>query len=266
VALEFDEEHIRSLGAYLRRVREEREITLEEVAAATRIHLRFLKAIEDDDDEPFPDPPYRDLFIKSYAEFLGVLIEEVMLRLPERKPRPPAPKKPRPAGKPEQAREPAAPPPKKPSGSRNSILIYGGLAVVVIVVIAYFMFISGKEKTYTMPVTTDVSIPVEPTYDSTADTTVIDSLYLLLIANRDTWMDVRVDGQEVYAETLPQSDTVRFALEDSVYIKLGKANGVTGYLNGLPLQLGASSDSATAEYLITRNNYGSFIDSSKLVE
>jgi transcriptional regulator with XRE-family HTH domain len=275
VALEFDEERIHSLGAYLRRVREEREITLEEVAAATRIHLRFLEAIEDDDDEPFPDPPYRDLFIKSYADFLGVPIEEVMLRLPERKPRLHTQKKARVTGKSQKVREPIKgavekepppPPPKKSSGHTTRILVYGGLVVVVIVVVAYFLFVSGKEKTYTMPVTTNISKPVQPSHDSLAQAPTMDSLYLLLIASRDTWLDVRADGQQLFSETLPQSDTVRFALEDSVYIKLGKANGVVGYLNGLPLRLGASSDSATAEFLITRNNYASFIDSSMLVE
>lgn len=274
MALEFDEEHIRSLGAYLRRVREEREVTLEEVAAATRIHQRFLKAIEEDDDEPFPDPPYRDLFVKSYAEFLGVPIEEVMLRLPERKPRAHAQKKKgavSKAHKPQEASRSAAekeppPPPKKPSTDKTRIFVYGGLVVVVIVVVAYFLFVAGKEKTYTMPATTDVSRPVEPSHDSAISAAPVDSLYLLLIASRDTWLNVRADGQQIYAETLPQNDTVRFALEDSVYIKLGKANGIVGYLNGLPLLLGAASDSATAEFLITRNNYASFIDSSELVE
>ncbi len=274
MALEFDEEHIRSLGAYLRRVREEREVTLEEVAAATRIHLRFLKAIEDDDDEPFPDPPYRDLFVKSYAEFLGVPVEEVMLRLPERRPKTQAQKKSRVVGRTQKTREVAKgttekeppPPTKKPSTDKTRILVYGGLVVVVIVVAAYFLFVSGEEKTYTMPARPELSKPVEPSHDSTVEVAPVDSLYLLLIANTGTWLNVRADGQQLYAETLPQGDTVRFALEDSVYIKLGKANGIAGYLNGLPLRLGAASDSATAEFLITRDNYAGFVDSSKLVE
>lgn len=276
MGFEFDEDQIRSIGAYLRKVREDRELTLEEVAAATRIHLRYLKAVEEDDDEQFPDPPYRDLFIKSYSEFLGVPAEEIILRLPESRPRSTAQKKTKAAGKLQKPTVVAKPvnekehPPLKPLPpfDRTRLYVYGGLfLVVVVVVIGYIVLTNGGEEQYTKPTSAGAITPAESvTTSMVAASGGPDSLYMLLTAERDCWLDVRADGSQVFSNTLREQDTVRFAVRDSLYFKVGKANAVAGYLNGMPLRLGEPGDSATAEFLITQDNYGSFVDSSKLVE
>jgi len=60
------------VGTILRRARTRREIELSEVEAATRIRLRYLRAIEDEEWDVLPGGVYRRGFIRTYATFLGL--------------------------------------------------------------------------------------------------------------------------------------------------------------------------------------------------
>jgi hypothetical protein len=60
------------IGSDLRRARERREIALEEVEAAIRIRVRFLRAIEEEDWEALPGGVYTRGFIRTYAAYLGL--------------------------------------------------------------------------------------------------------------------------------------------------------------------------------------------------
>jgi len=62
----------RRIGAILREARERREIELSEVEAATRIRLRYLRAIENEDWDVLPGGVYTRGFIRTYASFLGL--------------------------------------------------------------------------------------------------------------------------------------------------------------------------------------------------
>jgi cytoskeleton protein RodZ len=65
-------------GEHLRREREMRGVTLEEIAAATRISPRFLEALENEQWERLPGGAFNRGFIRSVARFLG-LDEESMV-------------------------------------------------------------------------------------------------------------------------------------------------------------------------------------------
>lgn len=68
----------RSFGEELRRERELRQISLREVAEATKINLRFLEALENNDFDALPGGFFTRGFIKSYARHIG-LNEEAMV-------------------------------------------------------------------------------------------------------------------------------------------------------------------------------------------
>ncbi len=72
-----------TLGGYLRRERELRHITLEEVAEGTKIGIHILKAMEADRWEELPGKIFIKGFTKSYAEFIGLVPEDVILRYQE---------------------------------------------------------------------------------------------------------------------------------------------------------------------------------------
>lgn len=65
-----------SFGEELRRERVVREIPLEEIAAATKISLRLLTALEKSDLTRLPAPTFTRGFIRAYARHIGIDPEE----------------------------------------------------------------------------------------------------------------------------------------------------------------------------------------------
>ena len=61
-----------TLGEKLRQAREERGISLSEVAEQTRISSLYLESIENDDYKPLPGGIFNKGFVKSYARFIGL--------------------------------------------------------------------------------------------------------------------------------------------------------------------------------------------------
>ncbi len=59
-------------GEHLRREREMRGVSLDEISAATRISTRFLEAIENDQWDRLPGGVFNRGFIRSIARFLGL--------------------------------------------------------------------------------------------------------------------------------------------------------------------------------------------------
>lgn len=67
-----------TFGERLKRERELREVTLEEVSSATRISARFLQALEDEDWKKLPGGVFGRGFVRTIARYLG-LSEEGLL-------------------------------------------------------------------------------------------------------------------------------------------------------------------------------------------
>ncbi|MGF1499128.1 MAG: RodZ domain-containing protein [Elainellaceae cyanobacterium] len=65
-------EKLAQIGDYLRQVREERLVSIEQISAHTMIQARLLRAIEEGDLSQLPEPVYIQGFIRRYAEALGL--------------------------------------------------------------------------------------------------------------------------------------------------------------------------------------------------
>lgn len=81
-----------SIGAYLRRERELRHVSLEELVQITRVPLRMLQHIEEDRFDELPGEVFARGFLRSYARALNLDCEQVLARFAEgRKVEEPAP-------------------------------------------------------------------------------------------------------------------------------------------------------------------------------
>jgi len=60
------------VGKTLRDARDERGLDLAEVEASTKIHIRFLRALEEEDWGVLPGDAYARAFTRTYADFLGL--------------------------------------------------------------------------------------------------------------------------------------------------------------------------------------------------
>jgi len=67
-----------TIGRRLKRARTFRHLTLEEVAEATRIRLGYLEALEADDISALPSPVQARGFMRNYAQFLELDLDQVL--------------------------------------------------------------------------------------------------------------------------------------------------------------------------------------------
>jgi cytoskeletal protein RodZ len=67
-----------TLGQYLRRERERKGLTIEQVASATKIGIRTLHALESDHYSELPAKPFIRGFVISYARFIGLDHKETL--------------------------------------------------------------------------------------------------------------------------------------------------------------------------------------------
>ncbi len=71
------------IGAYLKRERELREVSLERVSEVTRIPRSTLEHLEADDLERLPGRAYVVGYLRAYASVVGLDVDEVLLRYQE---------------------------------------------------------------------------------------------------------------------------------------------------------------------------------------
>lgn len=67
-------------GEYLKRERELREVSLDDISNKIRVPVKLLKALEADDYQSLPHTTFVKGFIKAYCKFLGVDENDALLR------------------------------------------------------------------------------------------------------------------------------------------------------------------------------------------
>lgn len=138
-----------SPGAYLKRERELRGITLKGVHDAIRVPLRFLEALEADEYESLPHPTFVKGFIKTYCKHLGLDEVDAVLRFEIfMKDRAEKTEKPERPGKPETKRVVSSVE-KSPSNFR-AVIPFAVAGVVIIIFLAYMGY-SRKEAAKAPP-------------------------------------------------------------------------------------------------------------------
>src|SRR3989442_1515603 len=137
-----------AVGSYLRNLRGQQGVSLEELARATRVLYRHLEALEADDLAALPAPVFTKGFIRAYCQVLGVAPDEALAlydpRSNEGRPAAPAPL-PSPTAAP-RVHTAAAKPPRTRRG-HGAVLV--SLALLVVLGVALFAFAvafkSGQE-------------------------------------------------------------------------------------------------------------------------
>lgn len=278
------DEDIQSLGEFLRRRRQGRDLSLEDVAEKIKIHVKYLAAIEDGKDAELPGPVYKELFLKSYCDFLGISIDELLLRLPEQAPLPPGEE---PTGQEETVKErprkslatpppPPAPEPVKKSGGRTFLVAVLALLIIVLAVVAIQvyrgeLFNQQPAQTPTKVVKQPEPVPEPAPADSSASDTTHsvlaeqEMINLLMVGRGECWIEVSIDGDSSFSELMKSQDTLWFAMQDSITFKLGRANNVDVWCNAQPLRLAEPEDATVRSFTLTRGNYRNFIDSARIV-
>jgi transcriptional regulator with XRE-family HTH domain len=78
------------IGSILKQRREARHLSIDQVAEQTRVRVHYLQALENDDLSSIPSMPQARGFLRIYAEFLGLNLDELFSAAHSAETQPPA--------------------------------------------------------------------------------------------------------------------------------------------------------------------------------
>ncbi len=242
-----------SIGGRLKSAREVKGLSLDEVAKFTKIQRRILESVEQDRPEDLLDPAYVRIFLKKYANFLGldgsVLLQEyVALRGPI----------------PETSLTPQTEATRH-HPSRHSwrqMVAPVSVSVAALVGLSFLGYLAidlygtlsdgkGKGSSRRAATTTrkkaqraavaakpsEESRPASPT--SSASKFLVprsQPLKLSVRTKADVWMQVKADGGVIFQNVLSKGAQESWTAKDELELWTGNASAMELALNGKPLE------------------------------
>jgi len=216
------------IGQDLKRERELRGISLKEIAESTKINIRFLRALEEDQLDILPGKFFTRGIIRGYAKYLGLEEDSVLnkyhdaLQLLDN------------AEKEEEKTYSKS----FPVNIRNVIRATAfGAAVIAAVVALFFIFRGDESSPPIQPPPTEtiaqkeVVPPPPDTEPSEAIEEEIQELNLDIAFLQDTWIQVHADGELIYAGIKLPGGKLQVIARQELVIDLGNAGGLTYTLN-----------------------------------
>jgi cytoskeleton protein RodZ len=278
-----------SIAEIVRRARKERGLTLDEVAASTRINRKYLEAIESGDRTAIPGGFFYKSFVRQYAAALATdsnkVVDEVDQVLDAEEPAVPA----------EQDDEllkaiaASAPAPER-SGHRWVPSTFGYVILLILALIgstgAYMWWHRTQEsqiaKRVAAPVVTQAPSAPSPKTETAppaatpppaetpapaeqpkeeqpappADTPAVvnsdDKITLDIAANELTWISLTADGKYVFSGLLQPGESKTFAAKENARLRIGNAGGLDVKFNGKPTgPIGPKSQVRTVNFTPT---------------
>ncbi|MGB4784729.1 MAG: RodZ domain-containing protein [Candidatus Acidiferrum sp.] len=226
-----------NFGERLKREREMREVSLEELTKATRISTRFLLALENEDWEKLPGGVFGHGFVRTIARYLG-LDEESLL------------------GEYDMARggqatvEPAKPEERIPSPPKWVPVA----AVFVVLLIVIALFYAGRygwrryaaHRAAKQSAVSSSPAAASQNNSSPGATAADSSLDLSVSTCAATRVRVMADGKLLLDTELPAGETRHFSAKQQFEVTAGDSSAVLLELNGQAMPpLGAPGSSGT---------------------
>ncbi len=235
-----------SFGEYLKRERQLRNISLEEVSKVTRINKKLLQAIESDRFDLLPDKAFVKGFLRAYCRIVGLDPEEVILRFES-----------------SLETKPVVPPPEAgPRVTYSPRLTYIVPLVFIVILGGLSLLIHRKgertHSTHTEGISQEEPLPADsaplPMTSSRAPTAGTqkgsvgtgqvrqisvpggEGLVLKVRANKETWIMVRADEGPPLEATLKADEEHVWRAMERLSLRVGNAGGVTLTLNDKPLE------------------------------
>jgi cytoskeleton protein RodZ len=247
-----------SIGDYLKRERELRNITLEEVANATKINIGILRTIEEGQTERFPAEVFVRGFIRCYAQYIGLDPNDVLLRY-------------HPQTKSPEHQEEISPPPEKPEKkiwlffSRHRKSLGVSISIIIIVLLLSLVINIGKKETlkkeqtplskshapaHLRPVEANRVVDQAKTY--TPEQTNVPAPQakaqeapqlqnkkqheLRAVFKENTWVQAMIDEQNRQEYSFKAGETISWTMDNKIRLLIGNAGGVDLYLDGEQLK------------------------------
>lgn len=256
-----------AFGDRLRREREMRGITLDEITESTKISRRHLEALENERFDQLPGGVFAKGFVRAYAHFLGIDEDQAVADYSAASNEQPEPEDKFPLEIHEE--------PKRELKSRRSkVPLVFAIAALVGVLVGYFFWLKSKPHgtevaqsthqaaatTETTPAdvppapaqaTTPASTPTENAAAATpapeepvtpkqqtpsAETKPAGKTFVILVkAKEDAWVSIVADGKSIMEKVLSADRKKKVKAGKEVVLRTGNAGGIDVSFNGKPL-------------------------------
>ncbi len=247
------------IGRKLRETREQLGLTLEEAERTIRIRASLLGALERGEFDSLPSATQARGFLHNYAEFLGIDPEELLRQYDESK-------------QPKHRRSLVARGSSKPAGKKKTksrtripswfstdIFVIATITLGVIIVLVrggqklFANFGSGDDAATVASSANAISQPTaistpspavsvladstllttdDPTATPTLILNVLDTVNLQVIAERESWVQVLVDGEEAFRGRMRAGEQSDYLGEERVELFTGNGGGIRVIFNG----------------------------------
>jgi cytoskeleton protein RodZ len=233
-----------SLGEMLRRERMAKGIELESVSAETRISVRYLEALENDDWGQLPGLLFSRSFARQYGRIVGLPEEEIERELDRLGP----------AATAEVSMQPERgggdlPPIPEAVGVRRapSRKLYSSaiwlLMVVVICTGAYVLWSRAQDETpagvapppLPAPVATELKPASEPPAPPPVAPAAVEPVVVQVAAKATVWISLSADGRSVHVGNIEANDSRTVRAREEIRLRTGNAGLTTMTWNGADL-------------------------------
>jgi cytoskeletal protein RodZ len=219
------------IGSELRQAREARGLTIDALAAITRIQPRVLVGLERNDLSAIPPRPYARGFVATYAREVGLdpdrTVQTYFAQFESDTPRPSVP--------------PAVP---LPSDSRRRPVV-ATAAVLALAIAAVVMFWQPDaaapppaSRTVGTSGTADPAATTQPEGPPPSPAAVRDEseIVVMLQTERAVWIAATTDGVRVLYRTIPPGTTETLRAQEAITLRVGDAGAVRLSVNGGPAE------------------------------
>lgn len=245
-----------TIGEQLRRVRKTCGHSLEDVAHVTRINLRYLEAIENDEFSKLPGQTFLKGFLRSYARFLCIDEKELISKVRDKKWTETHASN-------NHETEKNIENTKTPTLKSKYIRIILPLSAVVIVLMVIIMLFGGNKDTSKIQNSKEVKEvivlpgPVEVQQNKIVQPPPVhveqaEPLLLKLSAKELTWIQAKLNDSEKKEVLLKPGESVLWKGEDKITMTLGNAGGVEAEINGKSLEPFGKRGEVVRDIVITR--------------
>jgi len=191
-------------GSSLRLTREARGLSLADAEKATRVRARYLRALEEGDLAVLPGGAYPRVFLRDYAEYLGLdpvhLLDRIPVGEPEISPRP--------------VRSPIRPLPWR--GAALTALVLGCVAA------ASVWAFSARAHHAAPPAARAATPATAPKVAHTAAVKPpVPEVATLHAVRGDSWVQVSRGGRVLWTGTLRQGRTLKLGVRKPLVVRLG---------------------------------------------
>jgi len=234
-----------SLGDHLRAVRSSAGGSLADMAVATRVSERYLRALESDVRDDLPAPVFVKGFIRAYCAFLGAPADEALALYDQERGAPPMVKSHAVHVRPRKGWV------GHPLAISSALLLIFGGGLVALKLVSQPQPTRLREPRaavrapesapeMALPAAPAVSTPPSAAAPAITQAAVPETQRLVVKAVEPTWIRVQIDDGRVVEELLKAGAQRAWTSDRRFVLTVGNAGGIEIVLNGRPLpSLGA---------------------------